>query len=124
MTEISKIEEAIKKRLLNEVEQQKADLKERYESDLLHAIECIDNVYATAIDTLKKLELTDATLFDFYLRANCDVRVYPGVNGHRDKLHLSLAGMSLGDYEEEIRLEDKKYKIIVIAIEETKEAKP
>lgn len=75
-TEVSKIESIIKGKIDDETQKSIAQLKEQIETETQQAVERINNVYASAINTLRQLELTDATIFDFFQKTNGNIRVY------------------------------------------------
>ena len=116
-TEVSKIESIIKEKIEDETQKSIAQLKERIETETQQAIERINNVYASAINTLRQLELTDATIFEFFQKTNGNIRVH--------EIEVTCSGMMLIELPCGKRLnernpiylnENAKYKIIVMAM--------
>ena len=75
-TDVSKIESIIKENINDETQNNIAQLKKMIEIQTQQAIERINNLYGSAIHTLKQLELTDATIFDFFQKTNGNIRVF------------------------------------------------
>ena len=116
-TEVSKIESIIKEKIDDETQKSIAQLKERIDSQTQQAIERINNVYASAINTLRQLELTDATIFDFFQKTNGNIRVYETRNDFPGQLTVYSSGINF-DARNPINLnKNTKYKIILMAIE-------
>lgn len=86
-TKVSEIETIIKTNIEEETRKSIAQLKEQIERETTAAVERINGVYTSAISTLRKLELTDATIFEFFQKTNGNIRVheievdYPGFVG-------------------------------------------
>ncbi len=118
--EISKIEETIKGKINEETQQSITQLKEHIERETEDAVARINNVYASMINALRQLKLTDATIFDFFQKTNGNIRVYEYKNEFRDiSIEVTIAGRPLSDFRNDIRLhENSKYKIILMAIKE------
>lgn len=117
--EISKIEETIKENINEETQQSIAQLKEQIERETEAAITRINNVYATMINTLRKLELTDATIFEFFQKTNGNIRVYEFKNEFVNSVEVHIGGRPVSDYRNSVQLqENSKYKIILMAIKE------
>lgn len=112
----SEIEKIIKEKIDEETQKSIAQLNEQIESQTQQAIERINNVYASAISTLRKLELTDATIFDFFQKTNGNIRVYEIQNRWEGRLDVSKQDGTIQD-RNPIRLQDNtNYKIILMAI--------
>ena len=119
MSEVSKIENIIKASIDEETQRSTAQLKEQINSLMEQAIERINNVYGSAISTLRKLELTDVTIFEFFQKTDGNVRVYEFDTTFPDSLKLYIGTTEISDYESAIRLKERtKYKIILIAIKQ------
>lgn len=126
MPEAEKVKEIIEKDLEEIATRGIEALKEQTDRDLKAAIERINNVYKSALVALQKLELADATLYDFFVKTQGNIRIYENVAGHdRAMIRLDSYGRQLG-YDQsgnvviapiELR-EGKKYKVIVMAMEE------
>jgi len=117
-TEVSKIESIIKGKIDDETQKSIAQLKEQIETETQQAVERINNVYASAINTLRQLELTDATIFDFFQKTNGNIRVYEETrNDFPGQLTVYSSGINF-DARNPINLnKNTKYKIILMAIE-------
>lgn len=120
----SEIENTIKKSIEEETSRNVMKLTEIICNETKASIDRINGVYASAINTLKQLELTDATIFDFFQKTGGNIRVYDGLNTCSGSLNVDLpGGNALRDYNP-IRLKEKtKYKIIVMAMEIKEEPK-
>lgn len=121
MSEVSKIEEIIKNKLEEETKRNIDQLVERMTSETQEAINRINGVYNSAINTLKKLELTDATIFEFFEKTQGNIRVAECRSDWGETLHV-LAGSVDVLHPNSIQLKKKaRYKIIVMAIEQPSE---
>ena len=134
MSEVEKVKEIIQKDLEAEAARSTSLLKEEMDRETQKAIDRINNVYTSALNALQKLEIADATLFDFFEKTQGNIRIYEGVAGHeRASLTVEYFGFRLGYARGEPGLgyargepvvapielrEGKKYKIIVMAMEE------
>lgn len=124
MTEAEKVKEIIQKDLQSERARSIKAIQELADRETQAAIDRINNVYTSAIAALQKLELADATLFDFFEKTQGNIRIYENVPGHdRAILSLECYGQRLGyDHGDpaippiELR-EGKKYKVIVMVME-------
>lgn len=115
-TKTSEIEKIIKEKIDEETQKSIAQLEELIANQTQQAIERINNVYASAISTLKRLELTDATIFDFFQKTNGNIRVFEIENRWGGPLEVSNQNGVI-DNCNPIRLkENTKYKIILMAI--------
>ncbi len=120
-TEVSEIERIIKEKIDDETQKSIAQLKERIETETQQAIERINNVYASAINALRQLELTDATIFDFFQKTNGNIRVHEIEINYPGTLGIELPdGNRLNErnpiYLDRMEGKKAKYKIIVMAI--------
>lgn len=124
-TEVSKIEEIIKSELEEETKKSIDQLVALMTSETQHAVDRINGVYNSAISTLKKLELTDATIFDFFQKAKGNIRVVEFENRYWEELRVDTdRGDNPMGGQPRINLKEKtKYKIIVMAIEQPAEKK-
>lgn len=116
-TEVSKIEEIIKNDLKEETRKSIDELVTRMAGETQQAVDRINGVYGSALKTLKQLELTDATVFDFFQKTNGNIRVAEINNIFISRLHVNTAsGMMM--FENPIQLKEKtRYKIIMMAME-------
>ncbi|MBU1067275.1 hypothetical protein KKE60_05780 [Patescibacteria group bacterium] len=115
----SEIENTIKNNIDEELKRSTAELKELMDKKTQEAVDRINGVYMSAINTLKQLELTDATIFDFFQKTGGNIRVYEDLNNWAGCLNIDFPNSS-GIHRDSnpIRLKEKtKYKIIVMAIE-------
>ena len=125
MSEVEKVKEIIQRDLEIEASRLTSNIQESIDRELKEAIDKINNVYTSALTTLQKLEIADATLFDFFEKTQGNIRIYENVAGYdRAKLNLERNGIRLGynKYGEEVippieLSEKKKYKVIVMAME-------
>lgn len=117
-TEVSKIEEIIKNNLEEETKRSIAQLTERIADETKQAVDRINGVYSSTINTLKKLEITDATTFDFFEKTQGNIRVAECQSDWGDPLRV-LAGNVDVLHPNPIYLKEKtRYKVIVMAIEQ------
>lgn len=121
ITEVSKIESIIKGKIDDETQKSIAQLKEQIESQTQQAVERINNVYASAINTLRQLELTDATIFEFFQKTNGNIRVHEIEINYPGTLGIELPnGQRLNErspiYLDRMEGKKAKYKIILMAI--------
>ncbi len=113
----SEIEKIIKEKIDEETQKSISQLKESIETETRHAIERINNIYASCISTLRQLELTDATIFDFFQKTNGNIRVIEVDNKWYGDLEVRCSSQGI-ENRNPIKLnQDTKYKIIVMAIE-------
>jgi len=116
-TEVSKIEEIIKNNLEEEARRSIDELVKRTTAETQQAVDRINGVYGSAIKTLKKLELTDATIFDFFQKTNGNIRVVDVENKWSSHLTINIAGNILL-FDSPIPLKEKtRYKVIIMAME-------
>ncbi len=123
-SKVSEIENTIKNNIDEELLRSTAKIQELINKETQDAVDRINSVYTSAINTLKPLELTDAGIFDFFQKTGGNIRVYDGVTSRGGSLDIWLpCGTALRD-NNSIRLKEKtKYKIIVMAIEIKEESK-
>jgi len=140
MSEVEKVKEIIQRDLEIEASRLTSNIQESIDRELKEAIDKINNVYTSALTTLQKLEIADATLFDFFEKTQGNIRIYENVAGYdrdmksipsedfafclKTKLNLECRGIRLGynEYGKEVippieLREGKKYKVIVMAME-------
>lgn len=116
-TEVSKIESIIKEKIDDETQKSIAQIKEQIESQTQQAVERINNVYTSAINTLKQLELTDATIFDFFQKTDGNIRVHEIEVDYPGRVGIELPDGQRINERNSIYLDKKgKYKIILMAI--------
>jgi len=121
-TKTNEIEKIIKAKIKEELERANAELTYEAERLLNQGIQRINNVYGSAIKTLEQLELTDATIFDFFQKTNGNIRVheievnYPGTLGIELPNGQRIDQRNINE-RNPIYLEKAKYKIILMAIE-------
>lgn len=114
----SEIENIIKKSIEDETSRNVMKLTEMISTETKAAIDRINGVYTSAINTLKQLELTDATIFDFFQKTNGNIRVHEELIQWGGNLNIELPSQNIRDNLNPIRLLEKtKYKIIVMAME-------
>lgn len=127
--EISKIEKIIRERILEEKDLVFRDLVESTNNATDKAVERINGVYNSIMNTLKKLDLKDSTFIDIFERTKGNVRVYDNVvvGNYNREVETRVGGNTLG-YRitnpgirevPPIQLqENKRYKIVIMALEE------
>ena len=116
-SKVSEIENTIKKNIDEELKRSTAELKELMDKNTQEAVDRINGVYTSAINTLKQLELTDAGIFDFFQKTNGNIRVYESENRWAGQLEVRIGNGEYVPDRNPIRLNEKsKYKIIVLAI--------
>lgn len=116
-TEVSKIESIIKGKLDDETQKSIAQLKEQIESQTQQAVERINNVYVSAINILRQLELTDATIFEFFQKTNGNIRVHEIEVTCSGSVEIDLPCGRRMTERNPINLDkNAKYKIILMAI--------
>lgn len=115
-TDVSTIESIIKRNINDETQKSIAQLKEQIEIQTQQAVERINNIYGSAINTLKQLELTDATIFDFFQKTNGNIRVFEMRNDYSGLINIDLPDGQRLDPRNSIYLKKAKYKIIIMAM--------
>lgn len=117
-TEVSEIEKIIKQELEDETRKSVAGLVVRMTEETQQAINRINGVYSSAINTLKMLELTDAGIFEFFQKTNGNIRVVEIKNDFYGQLDVVVSGRDILQNQRYMSLKEKtKYKIIVMAME-------
>lgn len=120
----SEIENTIKNNIDEELKRSTAELKELMDKKTQEAVDRINGVYTSAINTLKQLELTDAGIFDFFQKTGGNIQVYEELNNWAGYLNIDFPNRG-GIHQDSnpIRLKEKtKYKIIIMAMEIKDEA--
>lgn len=121
--ETSKTEEIIMKNLQNETGRCTFELREQIARETEQAVERINGVYTSAIKALQTLELHDATIYDFFQKTQGNIRVVevdPTPSEYERTVECSVEGRSMLQ-KNPIQLDPKKkYKIIIMAMEENK----
>lgn len=116
-TQASKIEQIIVKSVNTETMRCIDRLNSTINSQTEQAIERINNVYTSAINTLKRLELTDTTIFDFFQKTNGNIRVHEIEVENPGKLKIELPNGQIISETNSIYIENNvKYKVILMAI--------
>lgn len=116
-TEVSEIEAIIKRNIEEETRKSIAQLKEQIERETAAAVERINGVYTSAISTLRKLELTDATIFEFFQKTNGNIRVHEVEVDYPGNLWVELPGGQRINERSPIYLDKRvKYKVILMAM--------
>jgi len=110
---MSKIEEILTEKLREEFRNQLRHLRDVSEQSCNELEKCLKS----NLEILKELELTDATMFDFFEKTKGNIRVTDFDSKHNRSLYTKT------DYGEElpnqiILKENTKYKIILMAIEQ------
>lgn len=115
----SEIEDIIKKSIEEETSRNVMKITEIICNETKAAIDRINGVYSSAINTLKQLELTDATIFDFFQKTGGNIRVHEESNEWAGYLNIELPNRgSILLNNNPIFLKGKtRYKIIVMAME-------
>ena len=115
-SKVSEIENTIKNNIDEELQRSTAELQEMMSKKTQEAVDRINGVYTSAINTLKQLELTDATIFDFFQKTNGNIRVYEKLNEFGGP--LDIRSSTGGYFDNHIQLKkNTNYKIIVMAME-------
>lgn len=121
-----KIVKIIQERIWQTVEDEKKFIQEECARLGDKAVERINGVYSSILKAIDGLEIKDPTLLDYIEKTKGNIRVYENIVGHgpRSDLVIQYWGMTLG-YQagkpgiSPITLnENKKYRVIVMAIEE------
>lgn len=121
---VSEIENTIKNNIDEELKRSTAKLQELINRETQEAVDRINGVYASSINTLRQLELTDAGIFDFFQKTGGNIRVHEEFNEWDGYLNIELPNRgAIFRNNNPIRLNGKtKYKIIVMAMEIKDEA--
>lgn len=118
-SKVSEIEGIIRNKLEEETKKSIDQLVARMAEETQQAIDRINGVYSSAIGTLEKLELTDATIFDFFQKTNGNIRVEEFDSNWRSTLIVNTDHGDSMIYKNPIFLKEKtRYKIIVMTIEQ------
>lgn len=124
----SEIENAIKNNIDEELKRSTAELKELMDRKTQEAVDRINGVYTSAINTLKQLELTDAGIFDFFQKTGGNIRVYEVEVNYPGTLSIVLPnGQRISErspiYLDRMVGKKANYKIILMAMEIKEESK-
>lgn len=120
--EVSEIEKTIKKNIDEELKRSTAELQDLMAAETQEAVDRINGVYISAINTLRQLKLADAGIFDFFQKTGGNIRVYDELIAFGGSLDIRLP-TGVVDPKNSIHLKDKtKYKIIVMAMEMKEES--
>ncbi len=117
----SEITKIIEERIKEVVDAEKKTINEDTERITDRAIERINGVYASIINTLRLLDIKDASLLDFYTKAAGRVRtveIEGRIDEYEKKLNLNLDSRTLTHEDPILIKPGKKYKVLLIAIEE------
>lgn len=117
----SEIVKIVEERIGETVEAEKKDIQEESARLAEKAVERINGVYASILNTIRLLDIKDASLLEFYIKAGGRVRTVEIDNQHRDfemKLYINYEGRIIPQDDPIIIKPGKKYKVLLIAIEE------
>ncbi|MDD3813309.1 MAG: hypothetical protein PHZ02_01575 [Desulfocapsaceae bacterium] len=115
---VSEIEKIIKKEIEDETNRKIEKIQAMIDSETKEAVGRINGVYNSAINTLRMLELADASLFDFFQKTNGNIRVIEFKNQYDTSLDIRNSGIPILNYQTSIHLKENTiYKLIVLAIE-------
>ncbi len=116
-TKVSEIETIIKTNIEEETRKSIVQLKEQIERETTAAVERINGVYTSAINTLKKLELTDATIFEFFQKTNGNIRVHEIKVDYPGMVYIELpCGQRINERSPSYLDERVNYKIILMVM--------
>ncbi|MFH0904261.1 MAG: hypothetical protein V1854_03625 [Methanobacteriota archaeon] len=117
----SEIVKIIEERIRETVEAEQKNIKYQSEVQGDESVKRINGVYASILNTIKKLDIKDSSLLEFYTKAGGRVRSVDIVNADRNyekKLYLNYEG-NLKPHDDPIIIKPgKKYKVLFMAIEE------
>lgn len=112
---MSKIEQIVIDRLKDEFDKQLISLQNNY----TRSIDELNTKYDDLLETLSQLELIDATLFDFFEKTDGNIRIKTLDKTNWDEqIEVTISGVHPFGNNNIILNKDKKYKIILMAIEE------
>ena len=117
----SEIVKIVEERIGETVEAEKKDIQEESARLAEKAVERINGVYASILNTIGLLDIKDASLLEFYTKAGGRVRSVEIVNSDRDyekKLYLNYEGRIIPHDDPIIIKPGKKYKVLLMALEE------
>ena len=121
-----KIVKIVQERIWQTVEDEKKFIQEECASLGDKAVERINGVYSSILKAIDGLEIKDPTLLDYIEKTKGNIRVYDNIIGHgpRDDFEIRYCGQTLGYQTGKQTIApitlngNKKYRIIVMAIEE------
>lgn len=117
--ENSEVVKIVEERIRESIEAEKKDIKEESARLTDRAVERINGVYASILATLRQLDIKDASLLEFYTKAGGRVRSVEGIiEKFEQKLYINMGGRDLTHQDPIILKPGKKYKVILMAIEE------
>lgn len=117
----SEIVKIIEERIRETVEAEKKDIQEESARLAEKAVERINGVYASIINTIKELDIKDASLLEFYTKAGGNIRSVKIKTSKKDfekRLYINFDGRTAPSEDPIIIKPGKKYKVLLIAIEE------
>jgi len=115
----SEIVKIVEERIRETAEAEKRDIENRCASLSDEAVQRINGVFTSIQNTLKLLDIKDASLLEFYTKAGGRVRMVEGIiERFEEKLYINLGGRDLTHEDPIILKPGKKYKVILMAIEE------
>jgi len=122
----SEIVKIIEERIRETVEDEKEHIQEEFSRLGDKAVERINGVYSSILKAIAGLEIKDPTLLDYIEKTKGNIRVYDNIVGHgpRADLIIQYWGLQLGFRAGEPGItpitlnENKKYRLIVMAIEQ------
>lgn len=121
-----KIVKIVQERIWQTVEDEKKHIQEESASLGDKAVERINGVYSSILKAIDGLEIKDPTLLDYIEKTKGNIRVYDNIigRGPRNDLEVRYWGTTLGFKAGKPGItpitlnENKKYRLIVMAIEE------
>ena len=111
---MSKIEQIVKDRLKDEFDKQLSLLQNNYTM----GIEKLNTKYDDLLEALNQLEVSDATLFDFFEKTNGNIRIKTIESNWDASIDVTVSGLNPFGNNNIILNKNKSYKIILMAIEE------
>lgn len=112
---MSEIEQIVRDRLTDEFDKQLISLQNNYTM----GIEKLNTKYDDLLETLNQLEVTDATLFDFFEKTNGNIRIKTlGKTNFDEQVNVTISGLNPFGNNNIILNKNKSYKIILMVIEE------
>ena len=112
---MSRIEQIVKDRLKDEFNKQLISVQSNYS----RSMDELNATYDNLLETLHQLELTDATLFDFFEKCDGNIRIKTlDKTNWNEQIDITISGLNpFGNNNINLK-KDKVYKIILMAIEE------
>ncbi len=117
----SKIVKIVQERIKESVESEKKAIREECARLGDNAVARINGVFASIQHTILELDIKETSMLEFYSKAGGRVRTVEIENSHRDyenKLYMECDGKLLNYQDPIIIKPGKKYKLLLMAIEE------